>query len=266
MKNLSALLSLLLISTLFGACQKETEQDIAKEPEREKVLTGTITLNVLNKEPTPEEQFLVLLTKDNGVINMAEIDYSQSRPVMLDYEKWKEEGTLVDTFYSAKGGSSIRIETLLGDYFTHLYDVNGDKSVESFSLTDSRREGERFTEIRELGHLRITVAASTIIGSEIDSVVVNLYEGGDKMHELLTKTIRPLDLPFLAYRTGVTAPDYMTAQGAPGVCFFFNLPKSKYVVAGYFGNVWPGTQEENKSATKVHVKENDLSLYKIHFH
>lgn len=268
MKTLPSFLVLGSFLLLVAACQKEAPQIEPIDPPVNNELQGEITLEVSNKAFTEEEQFLVLLTNNDGMVNTAEVDYSGNRPVMLDYEEWKEEGSLVDTFYASKGSNRIQIEVALGNYFTHLYDLEGDKSVEYFTLTDSRRKDERFTETNTLGHLKVHLRETPIKGSEIDSSSVYIYQGDDEKKKLIINT--PLaEMPFAPERTVLISFKSLVSTEAislNGECVFFNLPSGSYIAAGFYKDVWPEPNERNKSVTRVYVQGGKTSSYSISFY
>ena len=258
-------LLLLAFGLLLQGCDKADPDDCMDCPDGNEL--GTISLSTEGVGLASNQQILMILSKNNDRINHAQIDFDDDKASIAKYDSLKTEGDFIEAYYTEPGKVSLDINVEMGEYYVHIFAPDGKKAVEYFAITDQRRKDERFTQLFDLGHMIVQVGQSSIIGSELDSDVVHLYEYSEELFQKLRSgDISDLQaVPTFTGRTGTSViPTESGIRPTVGIAFFYKIPIKTYIAKG-FNKYFSPEGKENRSVSSLEVLHNEIKLYRISY-
>ncbi|MGB0431923.1 MAG: hypothetical protein ACPGLV_15720, partial [Bacteroidia bacterium] len=192
---------------------------------------------------------------------------------LKSYTALTTEGVIIDTAYSRKGGTDpadggkagiIKFEDVqTGTYYLHVLDGSADKWVGQITITADSTDDLMYAEVQPLGKLKVTVAQSSIAGSEIDSNVFMLWgPSTDTFEQVMVRDYEsiPFD-PLYEGRTGTIKNEL--GNDEPGLYFLIDIPTRKYLVVAYNSTFAPKDGEQ--ASNYIQVRKNILDKVRVNF-
>lgn len=247
------------MTTLF--LQQSCRDDEGRhEPDKSDSLT---TIEIENYSVADTEKLLLTVSRNSHESNLAKVALKQGMPAITNWEEAQKLG-LVDTFYFSAGSHSIKLQLSDGKHFIQVFNSSLEKSVLEIDPTATNQSF--FVPMpKPVGHLRIQTAQSTIIGSEMDSCIVKVFDGSASTYQRLDSVhIDSISISPLYQDT--TKPYVPGLYPLYGLAYFFNLPVGDYTVVCHdWGKVFAKHYVESRNLTKVQVVKDSLNPYRLVF-
>lgn len=180
---------------------------------------------------------------------------------------------VLDTAYSLKGGTDpadggkagiIKFEGLqTGTYYLHVFDGSADKWVGQVTVTADSTDDLMYAEVQPLGKLKVTVAQSSIAGTELDSNIFMLWgPSTDTFVQVMVKEYEsiPFD-PYYEGRTGRQEDENGNVQS--GLYFLMDIPTNNYLVVAY--NNQFASKDGQQASGYIKIRKNILEKIRVSF-
>lgn len=202
-------------------------------------LNGIGSYAVLGKN---KEDMYYLDYEYNEELGKLELASTQTRLSTTKKELF-DNGTLVFDAHSEKdagtdNGKSVGVislkDILVGTYYMHVFDPQGDKYVSEVTITESA-QGFHYAQVQPLVSIKIIVGITEVVGSdnELDSVLVEVYgSGNDTFNVVGVKDYQ--SIPYEPFYQGRTRP-IVNQRGnkESGAFYLWDIPKRGYRIMAY---------------------------------
>jgi hypothetical protein len=199
--------------------------------------------------------------------------FDKQKRYLSSYSSNVNDKIVVDTAYSRKGGTDpadggkagiIKFEGLqTGTYYLHVFDGSADKWVGQVTVTADSTDDLLYAEVQPLGNLKVTVAQSSIAGTELDSNIFMLW--GPSTDTFIQVMVKDYDaIPFDPYyegRTGRQEDENGNVQS--GLYFLMDIPTNKYLVVAY--NNQFANKDGQQASGYVKIRKNILDKVRVSF-
>ncbi|MBI3143128.1 MAG: hypothetical protein HYZ16_09905 [Bacteroidetes bacterium] len=201
-------------------------------------------------------------------------DFEVAKYNLKDYENLVENGVVIDTAYSRKGGTDpatsgkaaiIHFESVPeGTYYLHVYDDNLYKWVGLVTVTAAEGDDLLYADVEALTSVKITVAQSVIGGSELDSNEFRVFppHSRDTLVHVLKKNTD--DIPFEALYEGRTTTILNEfGQQQEGSYLLMDVPVREYLFVAY--NTQFAKKDGEQAFKTLKTRKNILEKVRLNF-
>lgn len=247
------------MSLFHQSCQPDDDTKIDKQNDDK----SPLTIQVENYLGGDTEKLFLTISANSKEANRAKVDIKGGVP-FIDNLKEAEKLGLLDTFYFAPGASSISIPLEKGQYFIQVFNNKLEKSFEEIDHTTANNLFS-VPIPKSVGHLRIQTAQTSIIGTEMDSCIVLVFNGSPSIYNHLDSiqmdsvNLNPLyqDTTWL----GTYAPSKFPEHG---IAYFHNLPVNNYnVVFRDWGKVFSKRYVGGRNLEAVKAVKDSITFYRL---
>lgn len=209
------------------------------------------------------------------------IEYQYSKLGIFDKQKLNLKGyndlvaskAVIDTAYSLKGGTDpadgskagmISFKDIqAGTYYLHVFDGAQDKYVRQITITADSTDDLIYAEVEPLGKLKVTVAQSSIAGTELDSNIFMLWgPSTDTFTQVMVKDYASIPFePEFEGRTGTNKNEL--GNDETGTYFLIDIPTRRYLVVAY--NNQFANKDGQQASGYIKVRKNILDKIRVSF-
>lgn len=201
--------------------------------------------------------------------------FEKPKPVLKSYGEHEENGEAIDSAYSRpnnetdpstneSAGAIVFDSIPEGTYYLHAFDGGLNKYVGQVTITSNTTDDDiMVVEVQPLGKLKVTVAQSSIVGTELDSAIFRLYgTTSDTIQAVAKADLNEIEIePYYEGRTSTQVNEEGNQE--KGIFYLVDIVPREYLVIGYSDLF--ATKDGEQATGFIRVRKNVLNKIRINF-